>query len=277
MNGSKKKTIKKLFVDKNYDKISEILDSVLSNVNFTNDIRKNQLRRLLIAVALSRGDSDLSFNQIRTMCKEFPYCIRIWQLFSLVISKDSKPDRAQKVLLLIIILNNKFLISKTKKILIRLEEKYPDSLPIKIMIGHLYSISGNLALALSAYYKVYQSAPNDPFVNLYISLVYLGQVMNRKLANRHFCVIQSFAHLYQYYQHRSSKHEANYNMGRAFQQLGLNHLAVVYYERALAEHKNDKLEKSDLTREIAYNLSLIYKESGSPELARQLLLEYLCF
>lgn len=78
-----------------------------------------------------------------------------------------------------------------------------------------------------------------------------------------------------------------YNIARAYHHIGLVTLAVTYYEKVLAtyqkdcpipelfgENRNIKHQKSvycDLRREAAYNLHLIYKESGAFDLARQVL------
>jgi general transcription factor 3C polypeptide 3 (transcription factor C subunit 4) len=71
--------------------------------------------------------------------------------------------------------------------------------------------------------------------------------------------------------------EAMFNLGRAYQQLGLVHLATPYYESIIASHLSiaSPLERQTMPlgyfREASYNLSLIYRASGSLELARQVL------
>ncbi|CAG8746202.1 17691_t:CDS:2, partial [Acaulospora morrowiae] len=77
---------------------------------------------------------------------------------------------------------------------------------------------------------------------------------------------------------------AEYNLGRAFHHIGLTHLAIPHYESALklpsllqvlkqqTEEEDD--DQTDLKKETAYNLSLIYNESGSPGLAALLLKKY---
>lgn len=94
--------------------------------------------------------------------------------------------------------------------------------------------------------------------------------------------------------------EAEYNLGRAFHLVGLTHLAVPHYEKALClpssamkgivdekpieevytwpvedDFDDDEEEDStDLKREVAYNLYLIYVTSGSMSLAQILLMKY---
>jgi len=92
--------------------------------------------------------------------------------------------------------------------------------------------------------------------------------------------------------------EAAYNLGRAYQQLNLVHLAVPYYEHALrlaTAQKRRTATRSDrsgggagggascatartvgLEREAAYNLFLIYRaHKGSERLAREILRRHL--
>ena len=79
--------------------------------------------------------------------------------------------------------------------------------------------------------------------------------------------------------------ERNYNLGRAFHQLGLVHLAVPYYERVLAYYGGDGagsvgrpgrvLPMLGLQRETAHNLVQIYKASGSCGLAKLVMQRHL--
>ena len=69
-----------------------------------------------------------------------------------------------------------------------------------------------------------------------------------------------------------AKQECNYNMARAFHQIGLLSGAVHHYKLVL-ETPPPKLvsqnsERLDLRREAAFNLHLIYLHSGNPDLAR---------
>ncbi|XP_042495078.1 uncharacterized protein LOC122074317 [Macadamia integrifolia] len=87
------------------------------------------------------------------------------------------------------------------------------------------------------------------------------------------------------------KDEALYNIARACHHVGLVTLAVSYYEKVLAIREKDypipklpneessltEIQKPgycDLRREAAYNLHLIYKQSGAFDLARQVLKDH---
>jgi general transcription factor 3C polypeptide 3 (transcription factor C subunit 4) len=87
--------------------------------------------------------------------------------------------------------------------------------------------------------------------------------------------------------------EALYNIARAYHHVGLVSLAASYYEKVLAacekdypipkllnensEMENMKPGYCDLRRESAYNLHLIYKNSGAFDLARQVLKNHFTF
>lgn len=94
--------------------------------------------------------------------------------------------------------------------------------------------------------------------------------------------------------------ESEFNLARAFHMIGLTHLAVPHYEKALClpstamkgivEEKpieevykwpvdddfddDEEEDPTDLKREAAYNLHMIYVTSGSMSLAQILLLKY---
>lgn len=84
--------------------------------------------------------------------------------------------------------------------------------------------------------------------------------------------------------------EALYNIARAYHHVGLVSLPASYYEKVLATYQRDciipgfpdhmedwKPGHSDLRREAAYNLHLIYKKSGAVDLARQVLRDHCTF
>lgn len=81
----------------------------------------------------------------------------------------------------------------------------------------------------------------------------------------------------EYAEQRCSEQEACYNLGRAAHQLRLLHVAVPFYERALAAKPPPNSSSADLRREAAHNLVLIYRSTGATGLARQVMREHLTF
>ncbi|EWM25349.1 transcription factor iiic-gamma subunit [Nannochloropsis gaditana] len=80
---------------------------------------------------------------------------------------------------------------------------------------------------------------------------------------------------------RALEQEVVYNMGRAFHQAGLLHMAVPFYQDALTifDRYQEELRtvdgKGHVTREAAWNLVCIYKEGECRELARLVVGRYL--
>ena len=71
--------------------------------------------------------------------------------------------------------------------------------------------------------------------------------------------------------------EAEYNLGRAFHQLGLVHLAIPCYERALStlDGAVGISGAMDVRLEAAFNLAQLYRCSGGAALAREISRKYL--
>lgn len=147
-------------------------------------------------------------------------------------------------------------------------------------------MSGNLAhvlkLIITEYYiRAYAHAPEDVLINFSIGLSYLHRSMQRQSDNRHLQVMQAFSFLFKYYDKRLSaldtglRQEADYNMGRALHQLGLLHLAIPYYRKAMTSVNVD--EKYDLSRNAAFNLQLIYVLSGNTRMAQKITEQHLTF
>ncbi|KAI8393461.1 uncharacterized protein BYT42DRAFT_551117 [Radiomyces spectabilis] len=167
------------------------------------------------------------------------------------------------------------------------------------LFGHFNSLSRNYVSAALFYMRSYALSPKDPLNTLSLGISLLQCAMQRKTDNRHLQIMQGMMFLFEYRKLRGPNQETEYNLGRAFHLLGLTHLAVPHYERALClpsaakqgkvaekdikdvykwpvEHEDvdEKEDSSDLTWETAYNLHSIYITSGSPNLAQIVLLKY---
>ncbi|KAH7325447.1 hypothetical protein B0J17DRAFT_581386, partial [Rhizoctonia solani] len=140
-------------------------------------------------------------------------------------------------------------------------------------------ISGGTRSYQSAIYyllKAYDMAPNDPVICLSLGVACIGRAMQRQADNRNH---MGFAFLSKYRSLRASEgplktEEVEYNLGRGFQQLGLQAFAQKHYQTVL--ESVDKRQKANssaplgIAKETAYNLSLIYVVSGSAPLAQDL-------
>ncbi|CAG8558299.1 11225_t:CDS:10 [Paraglomus occultum] len=165
------------------------------------------------------------------------------------------------------------------------------SAALLLLHGHILVSARSYVAAIAYYTRAYQLSPNDPIISLCLGLAYLHRAMSRQTDNRHCQIFQGFSYLYNYCELRNRNQEAEFNLGRALHSIGLYHLAIIHYERALklpslreeliqkgqvtsAEIEEDEDDPTDLKRDIAYNMAMIYMESGSPALAQQLLRQH---
>ncbi len=168
--------------------------------------------------------------------------------------------------------NIKLLEKEAKKSRNALEFKNP---VLYALHGHISTCSRSYLDALYYYMRAYKLAPKDPLINLCMGIAHLHRAMQRKASDRHEHITCAFMFFLQYQELCESNLESYYNLGRAFHHIGLYHLAIDYYEKGLAISSTK--EKNNLCHEIAYNLSLIYCQSGSYLLAREILRKYNTF
>lgn len=151
--------------------------------------------------------------------------------------------------------------------------------------------------------RAYALSPKDPIITLSLGIALIQASMQRKTDDRHLQIMQGMMFIFEYVKIRGRCQESEYNMARAFHLLGLTHLAVPHYENVLClpsrktanikvekpksevyrwpvdemkyeEEDEDDEDETDLSREAAYNLHIIYVTSGSMSLAQILLLKY---
>lgn len=106
--------------------------------------------------------------------------------------------------------------------------------------GHMVSVANHSSSALPYFFRAFALAPEDPGINLSISAQYVSAAMKRQTHNRHHEIHQGLSFLYRYYAFRTRSavpaevQEAEFNVARMWHVLGLTHIAVPAYERALA-------------------------------------------
>ncbi|XP_074605074.1 general transcription factor 3C polypeptide 3 [Brevipalpus obovatus] len=158
--------------------------------------------------------------------------------------------------------------------------KCPDSLPLFFLNGHSALISGSYKHSLGEYVNAHKANPKDPLAVLCIALNFLHFASQKFTNNPHSTVLQMSAFLNMYLDLRGECQETFYNIGRAFHQLNLLNEAIHFYHKALecptsiVCHSRVEKERFDLKREISFNLSLIYRQSGSEGLALHYLRKY---
>ncbi|KAM6945794.1 general transcription factor 3C polypeptide 3 [Aplochiton taeniatus] len=161
---------------------------------------------------------------------------------------------------------------------LRLMLKNPDNHALNVLCGHNALVSGSFKHALGQYVQAFRSHPKQPLYSLCVGLTFFHMASQKFVAKRHPLLLQGFSFLWRYVDLRGPCQESMYNLGRALHQMGLTHLAIHYYHKALSMEP-PKLEgmvddQVDLRREISFNLALIYQSSGNINMARQLINTY---
>ncbi|RHY33844.1 hypothetical protein DYB32_001358 [Aphanomyces invadans] len=234
---------------------------LLIDVNCSNKVADGNLR-------WGRANR-MAYECVRLNILEEPENVGYWNLFGHVINQTGVFSWHQKFLVL---------------------RQHPKCYPAMVLAGLHSSASDSAQLAVGELTLAHLQRPEDPLALFCIGLSYLNMSMFRTVVDRQMTVAKAFAFLQLYQQTRFKQLEANsigltselgqveswYNIGRAYHQLELNHLAIAMYERVLRFYQGKQVAPEyQLCRETAYNLSLIYKQSGATDLASYLLHTYL--
>ncbi|EAY80569.1 hypothetical protein OsI_35750 [Oryza sativa Indica Group] len=182
--------------------------------------------------------------------------------------------------------------SRHHKFLLRTREEKTDCVPPIIISGHRFTAISQHQSAARDYLEAYKLNPENPFINLCVGSALINLALGFRLQNKNQCIVQALAFLFRYLRLCDNSQEALYNIARAYHHVGLNTLAAIYYEKALAVEVKDypiprlpyeenscaqqdlKPGYCDVRREAAFNLHLIYKKSGADDLARRILRTY---
>ena len=107
-------------------------------------------------------------------------------------------------------------------------------------------------------------------INLSLGLAYVHYGLKRQSANRQYILLQGQAFLAKYASVEGQgpgglgSAESNYNIGRIFHLLGISHLAVEYYSKALEAaqgHEEDK-DTAQMTMVNYVNLLMAVKNKS---------------
>ncbi|MCJ1479050.1 transcription factor TFIIIC subunit tfc4 [Lambiella insularis] len=157
--------------------------------------------------------------------------------------------------------------------------------------SQIYALSKTLEslltlLSVNYFFRAYALEPGNPMVNLSLALSYMHYAIKRQSENRHYNLMQGFSFLFAYYDIRKvsevaiERQECEFNVGRAYQMLGLTHLAIPFYERCL--DLNEEVQRicgggamEDYALEAAYTLQGIWAASGEMHLAQKITEKYL--
>lgn len=241
---------------------------------------KEELQSLAAQMSYKTTDPRHGFDCMRTIVLKHPNSNAAWNCYYKIASRLGKKN------------------SRGGKFLHHMRKKHDDCVPPILICGHQLSMGSYHQDAAREYLAAYKLQPESPLVNLCVGTSLLNLALGLRLQNKNQCLTQGFSFLYKNLRiaenNKASLQEAYYNIARGYHHVGLVTLAVSYYEKVLQTTEKDypipkllnenaevtenpKPGYCDLKREAAYNLHLIYKKSGSLDLARQILKDYCTF
>eukprot|EP00803_Ostreobium_quekettii_P007609 evm.model.scf_98.11 EVM.evm.TU.scf_98.11 scf_98:86739-94967(-) len=223
---------------------------------------RDVLRLRLAELQCKDGNLKEALIHQKHVCMRWPNSVNAWNQFSKIVCQLGG---AQWI--------GKFLTAS--------RQKCPTSVPGILMMGHILSVAGQHGGALGEYFQAYRLLPQHPLIILCLGVAFVNHSMTRHVGDRHRAILKAFAFLEAYERARGNGQESAYNAARAAHQLGLAHVAVPLYERALqteppsAGEGWEGFNPHDLRRDAAHNLVQILKESGAVGLAREVMQKYL--
>ncbi|XP_062865697.1 general transcription factor 3C polypeptide 3 [Trichomycterus rosablanca] len=251
--------VEALCQEKRYGEAELLVDSSLEFYSFYDvRVKRKELEYMGLSAAFLDRNYRKAYDYIRLMLMSDVDRTQLWNTFSQV-TRHSQDGRHHRFCL-------------------RLMLKNPENHALCLLNGHTSLVSGTFKHALGQYMQAFRNQPSSPLHSLCVGLTFFHMASQKFVTKRHPLVLQGFSFLWRYVELRGHCQETLYNLGRALHQLGLTHLAIHYYQKALSfpPLKLEGIEEDqvDLRREIAFNLSLIYQASGNKELARYYIYTY---
>ncbi|KYB26143.1 General transcription factor 3C polypeptide 3-like Protein [Tribolium castaneum] len=156
----------------------------------------------------------------------------------------------------------------------RLQERIPDIHCLQAIEAN-YSLTTNSNLAIKFYMREFRKL-KLPYFALILGVILLQGYSKRKAVEDRKKLAEIASYLFLYYAKNRSKdaqQEIYYNLGRMYHQLGVMYLAQNYYLKVLEIEEKEPSEILGLRYEAAFNLHLIYKNSGNFTAARNVLIK----
>lgn len=249
-----------------------------------NKERRDTMKLYLADCCCRLGDFSNALRNIKGPAEQWPHSAHVWNIFTKITLGVGG-------------------LRQTSKYIMGMRKRFPESLPLSLLSGHIYMQNHQYGHAMGEYMHAYRLDQSEPVVKLCISNLFANYACATK-SDRDLALTHAFAWMQEYGRTAQNPIEASYNAGRIAHQCSLLHLAVPLYKEALWHHDQqslDNMEKlelddgtisnfatsmksskqsestRDLSREAAFNLALLFRESGALELARDVMRRYLVF
>ena len=164
----------------------------------------------------------------------------------------------------------------------------PDCLAALVLAGNELMLSHKHGEALDKYLRAFRQDPDQPLTALCIATTLAYMAVHPLTAHKQDVCGKALAFFTHYGRVRmltgensnayqaSLEQEVYYNIGCFFLDIRLNHFAVSFFQKAVEVFCADEASLP-LTREAAFNLSLIYRQSGNDSMACAVMKKYLSF
>ena len=227
-----------------------------------------RLRLTCVRTAYACCEWDVAHDQLRALCLAHPMFGLNWALYNAMAGRARSRGYDERWL-------------------VRLLIREPSSPMVAVGVAHHFFLSRSFKIALDEYTRLFECFPTEPLLLLCLAVAQMQMVMSRANRDRGQSILLAFG-WFGAYAELADEQAAAYNTARAYQHLGLVHLAASGYERALdigrrraaaaaAEmgppqepaHNNARSAAArDLSREAAHNLTRAFCASGNKKLAR---------
>ncbi|KAM9664783.1 general transcription factor 3C polypeptide 3 isoform 2-T3 [Trichechus inunguis] len=197
-----------------YEEAELLVDSSLEYYSFYDDRQKRkELEYFGLSAAILDKNFRKAYNYIRIMVMDNVNKPHLWNIFNQV-TMHSQDVRHHRFCL-------------------RLMLKNPDNHALCVLNGHNAFVSGSFKHALGQYVQAFRTHPHEPLYSLCIGLTFIHMASQKYVLRRHALIVQGFSFLNRYLSLRGPCQESFYNLGRGLHQLGLIHLSIHYYQKAL--------------------------------------------
>lgn len=245
-----------LYIERrDFDLLQKLTSSLYLSFKFLP--KRKELRMAMTVACLMNNDYEVGFDLVREVIHQRKTCgDRIWNTLNICSARTE--------------------YSRLHKFLVRYLKRYPNEYNAVMLYANSCLLAGTLKYSLNDYSLLYEKY-NTPLLALLMGLNMMHISCQKYSTNKHTLMTQVIAFLTKYKDLRGSdaSQEVNYNIGRTFHQLDLLPQAIFYYKKALNSKPTIADTMFDLTCDIAYNLHLIYLNSGQPAIANMYLHKYI--
>ncbi|XP_008187131.1 general transcription factor 3C polypeptide 3 [Acyrthosiphon pisum] len=207
-------------------------------------------------------------HQIVLNAIKFAYKVRAYKLgFMLSRYLLFKYPQAPQISNLFCFLLKKCSAKKQAKFIFRLAAKYPDNIALNLLDTNVFNDAYNYQLLFSRYTELLNKLDDKSQLYFMLGVIILRLCTFKVGADRHSLSLQGIGFLMKYKEHRGVEHEQEcyFNIARAYHQVGMVAKSLHYYKLVLETKPFS--EECCLNHAAAYNLHLIYLDSGNVDVA----------